>query len=207
MKVRIELLRLLFAAGSLAASALAMPTASLAHDTKENATVWSAGNDYRRSVRSYSIPDVVLMDADARPVRLRELLATSDPVMLNFIFTTCNTACPIMVRVFADLPDRLGAAAKNLRLVSISIDPDNDTPAQLKSYAKNFGAGVRWQFLTGRSQDVKAVQRAFDSYRGDKMNHEPLTLMRQAQARTWIRIDGFASPDELVREYRDVAQR
>ena len=102
------------------------------------------------------------------------------------------------------MPSRLAAGEKNLRMVSISIDPDNDTPAQLKSYAKNFGAGARWQFLTGRVEDVRAVQLAFGSYRGDKMNHEPLTLIRQTQGKQWIRIDGFANPDELVREYRGV---
>jgi protein SCO1 len=156
-------------------------------------------------MRAYAIPDVVLVDADARPVRLRELLASEDPVMLNFIFTTCSTICPVMVRVFADVPARLGAAAKDVRMISISIDPENDTPAKLKTYAKTFGDDLRWRFLTGRLEDIKAVQLAFDTYRGDKMNHEPLTLIRQARAKSWLRIDGFANPDDLVREYRKVA--
>ena len=51
------------------------------------------------------------------------------------------------------------------------------------------------------------MQLAFDSYRGDKMNHEPLTLMRPAPGKPWVRIDGFASPDELAREYRKVVQQ
>ncbi len=162
---------------------------------------WPGGNDYQRTVHSYPTPDVLLTDADAKPVRLRDLLASNDPVMLNFVFTTCNTVCPAMVRVFADVPARLGAAAKNLRMISISIDPDNDTPARLKAYSQQFGALTRWQFLTGRPQDVRAVQLAFDGYRGDKMNHEPLTLMRRESSKPWIRIDGFANPDELVREF------
>jgi protein SCO1/2 len=164
--------------------------------------VWPAGHDYQRSIRPYAVPEVVLVDADARPVRLRELLATDDAVMMNFVFTTCNAVCPIMVKVFADVPERLGPAARTMRMISISIDPDQDTPAQLKAYAKRFGADKRWTFLTGPLQDIKRVQLAFDSYRGDKMNHEPLTLMRSAGAKLWVRIDGFASPDELVREFR-----
>ena len=95
-----------------------------------------------------------------------------------------------------------GGDSKRLRLISISIDPENDTPLQLKAYAKSFQAGERWKFLTGSTQDVKAVLMALDSYRGNKMNHEPVTLMRQAAAKSWVRIDGFATPDELVREYR-----
>jgi protein SCO1/2 len=179
----------------------------LAHEAKEHAVAWPGGNHYERSVRSYAIPDVLLVDAEARPVRLRELLATDEPVMLNFIFTTCSTICPVTVKVFADLPSRLGSSAKNLRMVSISIDPENDTPAKLKDYARNFGEGLRWRFLTGRVEDIKTVQLAFDSYRGDKMTHEPLTLMRKAGATNWVRIDGFASPDELALEYRKTALR
>jgi protein SCO1/2 len=186
-----------------------LPGAGAAPSTSGNAPApaWPGGNDYQRSMRSYSVPDVVLVDADAHPVRLRELLATDDAVMLNFVFTTCNAICPIMVRVFSDVPERLGSAAPKVRMISISIDPDNDTPAQLKSYSKNFAVNKRWTFLTGRLQDVKSVQLAFDSYRGDKMNHEPLTLIRSAAGKPWLRIDGFASPDDLVREYQKVQSR
>ena len=202
MKLSVRPLVSLLLAVFCAAGALLCSTAGLAHDGKDHATQWPGSNDYQRSVRSYSIPDVVLVNSDARPVRLRELLAGNDPIMMNFIFTTCSAVCPVMVKVFSDVPARLGPAAKNLRMVSISIDPDNDTPLQLKSYAKNFGAGAQWTFLTGRVQDVRAVQLAFDSYRGDKMNHEPLTLMRHAAGKHWVRIDGFANPDELAREYQ-----
>jgi protein SCO1/2 len=187
------------------AAALVFAPAAPAQEVKDNLAPWPGGNHYERSVRSYMIPDVVLVDADARRLRLRDLLATDEPVMLNFIFTTCSTICPVMVKVFADVPPRLGAAAKDVRLISISIDPENDTPAKLKSYASNFGEGLRWQFLTGRVQDIKTVQIAFDTYRGDKMNHEPLTLIRHARSKSWVRIDGFANPDELVREYRKLA--
>ena len=208
MKLRVRPLRHALLGVCIAAGGLLAPTVGRSHDAKAHAGAWSASSvDYQRSVRAYAIPDVVLVDADARPVRLRELLATDDPVMLNFIFTTCGTVCPVMVKVFADVPASLGAQASKLRLVSITIDPDNDTPAQLKTYAKAIGAGGRWTFLTGRVQDIKTVQLAFDGYRGDKMNHEPLTLMRQAPGRAWIRIDGFATPDQLAREYRKVASQ
>jgi protein SCO1/2 len=185
-----------------AGTALLAARGASGHEDHKQKVAWPGGNRYERSVRSYTIPDVMLVDADARPVRLRELFASDDPVMVNFIFTTCSTICPVMVRVFADVPSRLGAAAKDLRMISISIDPENDTPAQLKSYAKTMGADKRWSFLTGRVQDINNVQRAFGIYSGDKMTHEPLTLIRHAGSRSWVRIDGFANPDELVLEYR-----
>ena len=159
---------------------------------------------YKRSLRTYSaIPDVVLTDAERNPVRLRDLLAGNEPVMLNFIFTTCSTICPVMTKVFAGVRTRLGHEANNLRMVSISIDPENDTPARLKAYAQRFGADLHWTFLTGRVQDVAAVQRAFDSYDSDKMNHQPLTLLRAAPGGQWVRIEGFATADQLADEYRN----
>jgi protein SCO1/2 len=169
------------------------------------AMVATAGTeDYKQSLRTYAaIPDVVLTDAEGRSVPLRELLAGSDPVMLNFIFTTCTTICPVMTKVFADVRTHLGNDAQNLRMVSISIDPENDTPAQLKAYAQKFGADSHWTFLTGRMQDVAAVQRAFDVYDSDKMNHHPLTLLRPAPGTQWVRIDGFATPEQLAGEYRN----
>ena len=87
-------------------------------------------------------------------------------------------------------------------MISISIDPENDTPQQLKAYAGKFDAGPRWQFLTGSVENVATVQRAFDTYNSDKMSHEPLTLLRSAPGKPWVRIDGFASPEDLAREYQ-----
>ena len=158
---------------------------------------------YTRTSHTYdAIPDVVLADSDGQAVRLREVLARDKPVMLNFIFTTCTTICPVMTKVFADVRTRLGDEDHNLRMVSISIDPENDTPAQLKAYAQHFGADSHWTFLTGRVQDVAAVQRAFDAYDSDKMNHQPLTLLRATPGTQWMRIEGFATPDQLAGEYR-----
>lgn len=199
----------------LTGSVLLLPAVALGHGAEEHAalmkkagqTAIAMTDDYKRTVKAYVVPDVVLTDADDRPVRLRELLAGNDPVMMNFVFTTCSTICPVTTKVLSDVPARLGGEAKHLRMISISIDPEHDTPLQLKAYAKSFQASERWKFLTGRTEDVKAVQLAFDSYRGDKMSHEPLTLMRQAPGKPWVRIDGFASPDQLVREYRRVLQQ
>jgi protein SCO1 len=187
-----------------AGSVLLASPAAMAHNASEHVakTPGSEAAGYKRSVKTYAIPDVMLTDFDDRPVKLRDLLAANDPVMINFIFTTCSTICPVTTKVLSDMPAKLGSEGKRLRLISISIDPENDTPRELKAYAKSFQAGERWKFLTGRTDDVKTVQLAFDNYRGDKMTHEPVTLMRQASSKSWVRIDGFATPDELAREYR-----
>ena len=161
--------------------------------------------EYKLSVHSYAVPDVTLLDRKAQPVQLRDALAADGPVMVNFIFTSCTAICPVMSSIFSQVPAKLGPDAEKMRMISISIDPENDTPQELKAYAEKFKAGARWQFLTGSLENIQTVQRAFDNYRGDKMNHEPLTYLRSAPGKPWVRIDGFASADELVLEYRKIA--
>jgi protein SCO1/2 len=163
------------------------------------------GSEYLRRVQPYSVPDVTLVDQNAKPVRLRDMLAADEPVMINFIFTTCTAICPVMSSIFSDVPRELGANAGKLRMVSISIDPENDTPQQLKAYAGKFDAGPRWVFLTGSVENIVAVQRAFGAYYSDKMEHQPVTLMRSAPGKSWVRIEGFASPADLAREFVKVA--
>jgi protein SCO1/2 len=209
-----RLRRLPWAAALVAWNALLAPAGALAHDADPQAAHPECHHGakppalpakYVRQVGSYSVPDVTLVDQDARPVRLRELLAADEALMVNFIFTTCTAICPVMSRIFAGVPRELGESAGKLRMVSISIDPENDTPPRLKAYAGRFAAGPQWEFLTGSVKDVVAVQRAFDAYRSDKMEHEPLTLLRSAPGKPWVRIEGFASAVELAREYRDVS--
>lgn len=190
-----------------ASGVLALSSAVQAHDPSAHAAhATAAPTGYERSVREYSVPDVVLTDADARAVRLRDLLATKDTVMLNFIFTTCGAICPVMSKTFSEVPEKLKAQVNGPRMISISIDPENDTPAKLKAYSKAYGASPRWSFLTGRPEDIKAIQIAFDSYRGDKMSHDPVTFLHVSPDKRWVRLDGFASSDSLAKEWLKLAQ-
>lgn len=163
---------------------------------------------YTRSVAAYSIPDLKLVDMNGTAVSLRDGLGGNDPVMLNFIYTSCSAVCPVMSATFHHVQDQLGTERGRVRMVSISIDPEHDTPAALKAYAGKFRAGPQWRMLTGSTESSIAVQRAFGVYRGDKMNHAPATFIRAGGAdRPWVRLDGFASAPDIIREYRQLASR
>ena len=149
---------------------------------------------------NYDIPDVQLIDADGEVVALRGLLESGHPVALNFIFTTCTTICPVMTVTFAQMQRTLGTAAEDLHLVSVSIDPEYDRPGVLKAYARQFQAEENWTFLTGDSNDIANVLRSFDSYAGSKMDHQPVTLLRNPDSDGWIRIEGLANGASLAQE-------
>lgn len=156
----------------------------------------------RRGEAVYELPDVTLVDQDGERTPLGTLLGADRPVMVNFIYTTCTAICPVMSATFAQVQRELGADAGRVTMVSFSIDPDQDTPAALAEYAQRFAAGPQWRFLTGSVEDSIAVQKAFLAYRGDKMNHTPLTLLRPRPGEVWVRYDGFATAAELAADAR-----
>lgn len=153
-----------------------------------------------RSIADYSVPDLSLVRDDGRRVSLRNEIDDGRPVVLAFIYTSCTTVCPVVSHVMADLQAKLGNARDRVHLVSISIDPEYDTPARLRAYAQRFGAGPEWQHYTGTLEASREAQRAFDVYRGDKMDHTPALLVRPLPGARWVRIDGFATPDQLLAE-------
>ena len=99
------------------------------------------------------------------------------------------------------MQETLASSGRAFRLVSISIDPEHDTPARLRDYAAKHGAGSDWHFLTGDPATVAAVQRAFGAWRGGKMNHAPITFLRAAPGAPWVRYDGLVDAETLVTEY------
>ncbi len=157
-----------------------------------------------RQLARYEMPDLTMIDQRGESVAVRELFETDRPVMVNFIFTSCTAICPMMTSIFGQVQSRLGEDSTKVLMVSISIDPEQDTPQALAEYAAQFRAGPQWRFLTGTLEDSIVLQKAFKAYRGDKMNHAPLTLMRANSTSDWIRFEGFATASELERESRNM---
>ncbi|KIP19833.1 ahpC/TSA family protein [Burkholderia sp. MSHR3999] len=156
------------------------------------------------SMADYALPPVELVRDDGKTVSLVDELNDGRPVILTFIYTSCTTICPMISQTLERLQGELGSDRDKVHIVSISIDPEEDTPARLRAYAARFDAGPEWQHYTGTVDASIAAQRAFNVYRGDKMNHAPVAFLRAAPGRQWMRIDGFATPSELLAAYRDV---
>jgi protein SCO1/2 len=175
-----------------------------AQDSKEHShhQAAAAAEAMVRTEHAYSTPDVTLTDMDGRTVALRRLLETDQPMMLDFIYTSCTAVCSMLSGTFAQVQRELGTGSTRLRMISISIDPEYDTPKVLRAYAQSYPAGAQWRFLTGNPNDIAEVQRAFDAYRVNKMDHAAVVFLRASQGRPWIRFDGLVSPAVLVREYR-----
>ena len=182
-----------------------VPAAAAAHDANDpHAAHHHVAAATVRTSAEYLIPEVKLLRDDGKTVTLAQELNDGRPVVMNFIYTTCTSICPLTSQTFADLQAKLGTQRDRVHLVSISIDPEEDTPPRLREYARRYDAGPEWQHYTGTLAASLAVQRAFNVDRGGKMNHTPVTLLRMRPGDRWVRIDGFATADQLAGELRDV---
>ncbi|AXS81049.1 SCO family protein [Dechloromonas sp. HYN0024] len=155
-----------------------------------------------RSQVAYELPAVKLVRHDGQSVSLTKELDDGRPVILNFIYTSCTAICPVSSQIMSSVQSQMAKLSLNAHLVSFSIDPEFDTPDRLRKYAKSYDAKSQWHFYTGSAQSSIAVQKAFDAYRGDKMNHLPVTFIRQAPGKPWVRLEGFATPERIVQEYQ-----
>ena len=154
-----------------------------------------------RSTSAYPVPEVELVDQDAQQVALRTLLDADKPVLLNFIFASCTTICPVLSAGFASFQKELGDDSAGVQFVSVTIDPEHDTAETLKKYAERVGAKPGWVFLTGSREDVDSVTKAFGAYVANKMDHRPATYLRAPGSDTWVKIDGFMGMADYTTEY------
>ena len=160
---------------------------------------------YKRTVERYSIPDLTLINQDGKKVRIAQLLDSDQPVIVDFIYGTCTTICPVLSAGFVNLQRKLGPTGQKVRLISITIDPEHDSPKVLKDYLKRYRAQPGWDFLTGSRADIDTVMKAFNAYIPDKMSHYPINLIRVPGDGSWVRLFGLLSSREFLEEYRRVA--
>lgn len=142
------------------------------------------------------VPDVPLIDQDGKPVRFYTDLVKGRVVAMSFIFTSCTTICPPIGASFGRLEKLV--AGKDVHLISVSIDPANDTPERLKAWSQKFGAGSRWTLVTGDRDQVTRLLKALGAYTPNAGNHSPLVLLGNERSHRWTRAYGFAAPARLV---------
>ena len=162
---------------------------------------------YQRTEEAYVVPDVVVVTQDGERVPLRQLLDPGKPVMLDFIYGTCTTICPILSAGFSSLQRRLGPATEEVQLVSVTIDPEHDTPEIMTEYLQRYSRKPGWDFVTGSRADIDQVMHAFSAYVPNKMSHQPLTFLRGTGEAKWVRIYGLVGTKDLMAEYQQLKKR
>jgi len=159
-----------------------------------------AASGIQRSVEDYQAPDVVLVDQNGDEVSFKELVNQDHPVLLDFIYTTCTTICPVLSAGYSHLLRRLGDHSETVQLISVSIDPEYDRPQLMKEYLERYQSRKGWSYLTGSRQDIDTVMHSFDAYVSNKMSHYPLTLIKVPGKDQWVRLYGLVGTKKLISE-------
>ena len=159
-----------------------------------------AAAKYQRTVENYQIPDVTLTNQDGEDVKLSDLVNQNQPVLIDFIYATCTTICPVLSAGYSHLQRKLGDHSETVLLLSFSIDPEHDRPQVMTEYLQRNQAKPGWDFLTGSRKDIDTVMYAFDAYVSNKMSHYPLTLIKVPGKEQWVRLYGLVGTKALTRE-------
>jgi protein SCO1 len=168
----------------LALAALALPASLWAHE---------AGGEKRLPVIG-TAPPFALTSQDGRPVALADF--RGKVVALAFIYTGCPDICPMLTQKMVEVQDALGADfGAKVAFVSISLDPERDTPEVLKDYAQFWGAKPEgWSFLTGSLEAVRDVTRRYGVFFAKKedgsVEHSQLTTLVDADGQERVQYLG-----------------
>ena len=152
-----------------------------------------------------SIPNLILTNELGQEVALMDDLIRDKIVVINTIYTRCTTVCPVMgiqyTRLQQMLKRRFGKEKilKDVLLLSVSIDPLNDKPRQLRAFKNKFKGGPGWTLLTGTSANIDKLLKATGLFTPDLKDHTPITLVGRVSQNSWTRLSGLGSPQPIAK--------
>jgi protein SCO1/2 len=143
--------------------------------------------------------DRVLLDQHGKEVKFVSDVIGDRIVVMDFVYTTCTTVCPVLSAVFAQLQKKLGdRLGDDVVLVSVSVDPVRDTPQRLKAYSRIHKAQPGWIWLTGQKGTMDDVRNGLGAYSPNFEDHAAMVLIGDGQDGQWSRFYGFPNPDRLI---------
>lgn len=142
--------------------------------------------------------DVELVNQNGETMRFYSDLLKGKVVVINSFFTTCTNVCPPMSRNLEKLQEALGERmGRDVRLISISVDPETDTPPKLKEYASQFHAKDGWYFLTGKKENVERALYKIGQYVEGRDNHLTLMVIGNESTGLWKKAFALAKAEAL----------
>jgi protein SCO1/2 len=149
--------------------------------------------------------DVELVDQNGKKVRFYSDVLKGKTVVVNAFFTSCTSVCPPMNRNMEKIQEALGErVGRDVFLVSITVDPEVDTPARLKEYAQKFHAGPGWIFLTGKKENLDWALYKLGQYVEKKDDHKTIFIIGNEPTGLWKKAFGMANVVELVQVVESV---
>lgn len=143
--------------------------------------------------------DVVLVNQDGEEMRLYSDLLQGKVVVIDTMFTTCSSVCPMTAKTYQGIQDWMGERlGKDAHLISITVDPENDTPEKLRAYALGLGARPGWYFLTGKKENVEFALKKLGQFVESKEAHSTVFLVGNEPTGLWKKAMGLADIQQLL---------
>jgi len=164
-------------------------------------TSLALAEDEEARAREY-FTNLELITQDGETVRFFDDVLKDKVVVINFIFTNCEGACPLITHKLTLVRDGLeGKIGNPIQFVSLSLDPERDTPAAMKEFAKTHHADHEgWVFLTGKSENLDNIIKRLGQFTDDLEAHSTLMLVGNVNSAHWMKIQPQEMPPQIIQK-------
>lgn len=143
--------------------------------------------------------DLPVVTQDGEELRFFSDVLKGRIVVLTMFYTQCTGACPLTNQKLAEVQDLLGdAMGRDYFFVSVTLDPETDTPQVLKKYAENFGARKGWYFLTGNKENIRTITRRLGQTDDNFQEHAVSFMLGNVPQAHWSRLPPNQPPEGIV---------
>ncbi len=150
-------------------------------------------------IEAPKIADLSVLDQDGNRVQFHTDLIAGKTVLINVFFSTCTTVCPPLTATMRKVQQLTREKyGDSIRIISVSVDPANDTPARIKKFGALFGAEEGWSFVTGDKPTMDQLLRSLDAATGDITQHTATILIGNDQSGEWARTYGLSSAEGIA---------
>ena len=185
---------LLSAAGALAALVVRPATAAADAAARE------------AKARNY-FTDSVLQAQDGRSLRFYSDVLNDQVVLVNFVFTECGDSCPLITHKLLQARQSLGPLAREVRYVSITIDPERETPQTMAAFARKHGAvDPQWLWLSGSKANIELVTKRLGAHTDTREEHFTGLIVGNLRTDRWVKIRPDAPPQAIAEQLRRVGE-
>jgi protein SCO1/2 len=175
------------------------PVAALSKDAGQGESSVASRQQKLAASASKYFPNLVLVNQDNQPMRFYDQLLKGKTVLINFMLTHCTGACSPMTANLVKVQKYLGEqVGKDVIMISISVDPEHDTPEALKKYAEGFKVQPGWYFLTGKRENINGVLSKLGAYTEDPQQHSTVLIIGDEATGQWMKVPALARPSEIA---------
>lgn len=151
-----------------------------------------------------TVPDADVVNQSGRRLRFNRDVIKGRVAIITGFFTTCTSMCPItqenLSRVAKLMCERMG---KDVVIVSVSVDANNDTPERMKAWGEKFHIGPGWTLISGNKAEVDGLLKSLGLYVEIPQRHQSAIIIGNEKA-GWTRASSWASPQKLVKLIDDL---